>query len=130
MQFNQTTKWWKPENQKEKEIVIKGFKELYKHDENKTFNINETIDLMIKQLDIIIKDQTSEQIETPTIPKSRARDINGFNQRELMEIVKGENLNSTAKRMKYIIENLIQNQTKGILIHNKSKQLLKKKLSY
>ena len=127
MQFNQTTKWWKPENQKEKEIVIKGFKELYKHDENKTFNINETIDLMIKQLDIIIKDQTSEQIEAPTIPKSRARDINGFNQRELMEIVKGENLNSTAKRMKYIIENLIQNQTKGILIHNKSKQLLKKK---
>ena len=44
-----------------------------------------------------------------------------------MEIVKGENLKSTAKRMKYIIENLIQNQTKGILIHNKSKQLLKKK---
>ena len=127
MQFNQSTKWWKPDNQKEREIVIKGFKQLYKHEEQKTFNINDTIDIMIKQLNIIINDQQSNQLGPPITPKSRARDANGFSQREIMEIIKGDNLNNTAQRMKYIIEKISKNETKGILIHNKSKQLLKKK---
>ena len=131
MQLNQSTNWWKSDNQKEREIVINGFKQLYKHKDQKTFDIIETIDIMIKQLNILINDQQTNQIEAPFTPKSRARDTNGFSQKELMGIIKGVNLNSTAQRMKYILEKISQNETKGILIHNKSKLLLKKKkISY
>ena len=127
MQINQTTKWWKPETNQEKELVIQGFKDLYKHTNNKTYNTNETINILTKQLDILINDEETKHMKSPSLPKSTARDYNGLNQRELMEIVKGDNLNSTAERMKYLLQKIDQIDTKEIIIHNKSKQLLKKK---
>ena len=78
-------------------------------------------------LDIIIEDQNSKNIPPPVKPKSRARDKYGFSQQEFINIVKGEDLQQTATRMKYILEQINNLPTKNIIVRNISKQLLKKR---
>lgn len=82
---------------------------------------------LITILNKIIEDPTSKNIEPPVIPKSRARDMNGFSQRELIQLIRGNNLNETAIRAKYVIEKAISNPTGNLLIHSTSKILLKQK---
>ena len=76
---------------------------------------------------MIIEDQNSKNIKPPAKPKSSARDKYGFSQKEFIDIVKGEDLQQTATRMKYILEQINNLPTKNIIVHNISKQLLKKK---
>ena len=82
---------------------------------------------MQKQMQIIIEDKNTINMISPFIPRSRAKDIKGFTQRELMKIIRGSNLNDTAKRFNYILDKLKHNKTNNIIIHNFSKLLLKKK---
>ena len=82
---------------------------------------------MHEQMQIIIEDINTINMIPPFIPRSRAKDTKGFTQRELMKIVRGANLKDNAKRFKYILDNLKNNKTSKILIHNLSKLLLKKK---
>ena len=127
MQINNGITWWKAENDKEKELVINGFKELYNNSNNIIIDTNKIITLMQEQMQIIIDDRNTVNMIPPFIPRSRAKDIKGFTQRELMKIVRGSNLNETAKRFKYILDKLKHNKTNKIIIHNISKLLLKKK---
>ena len=76
---------------------------------------------------MIIEDQNSKNIKPPAKPKSSARDKYGFSQQEFINIVKGEDLQQTATRMKYILEQINNLPTKNIIVHNISKQLVKKK---
>ena len=127
MQLNYQQTWWKAESNEEKELVINNFKDLYKHSNNKHSNAEQIIGLLIKQLDIIINDQNSKNIPPPAKPKSRARDKYGFSQQEFINIVKSDDLQQTAIKMKYILEQINSLQSKNIIVHNISKQLLKKK---
>ena len=82
---------------------------------------------MQELMQIIIDDTNTVNMIPLFIPRSRAKDKKGFTQRELMKIVRGSNLNETAKRFKYILDKLKHNKTNKIIIHNISKLLLKKK---
>ena len=79
MQLNNKNIWWKPESETEKEMVIKGFIELYQSNQNiiEQDNIN-LINLILQSLEVIIQDKNSTNIPPPAIPKSEAKDINGF----------------------------------------------------
>ena len=111
----------------EKELVINNFKSLYQHSNNKIFNPNKILNLLINQLDIIINDDNAKNLPPPMKPKSRAKDKYGFSQQEIINIVKSENLYLTAVKMKYILEQIKNLPTNNIIIHNISKQLLRKK---
>ena len=53
MQINNGITWWKAENDNEKELVINGFKELYRHSNNFSVDTNKIITLMQEQMQII-----------------------------------------------------------------------------
>ena len=97
MQLNNKNIWWKPESETEKEMVIKGFIELYQSNQNiiEQDNIN-LINLILQSLEVIIQDKNSINIPPPAIPKSEAKDINGFGQKEIMKIIVGNNLKETS----------------------------------
>ena len=54
MQNNNGTTWRKSENDNEKELVIKGFKEIYNNSNNIIIDTNKIITLMQEQMQIII----------------------------------------------------------------------------
>ena len=127
MQINNEITCFKSYNDKEKELVINVFKELYNHSNNMNINTNKIINLMQEQIQIIIEYKNTVNMIPPFIPRSRAKDIKCSTQRELMKIVRGSNLNDTAKRFKYILDKLKHNKTNKIIIQNTSKLLSKKK---
>jgi len=75
MQFNNGITWWKIENDKEKELVINGFKELYNHSNSINIDTNKIITLMQEQKQIIIEDTSTINMISPFIPRSRANQI-------------------------------------------------------
>ena len=81
---------------------------------------------MQEQLQIIIEYINTINMINLFIPRSSAKDIKGFTQRELMKKVRGTNLNVAAKMFKYILDNLKHNKTNKIIVHNFSKFILKK----
>ena len=80
--------------------IINEFKKLYKHDYSINFDNNNITKNLIILLENIINDRTSTNLQTPKLPKSRARDQNGFSQRELASLIGGDNLKETAQRTK------------------------------
>ena len=72
MQFNNGITWWKIGNDKEKELVVNGFKELYNHSNSINIDTNKIITLMQEQKQIIIEDSSTINIISPFIPRSRA----------------------------------------------------------
>ena len=92
MQIHSKVKWWKSENKKEKDKILEEFKNLYNHTQIKTINTNILAKNLIQLLYIILKDPNSKTMSPPPIPKSRARDSNGFNQREIAQLIKADNL--------------------------------------
>ena len=127
MQIKHYQNWWRAENSNEKEIVINGFKELYLHSNEKKSGREDITKLLMNQLDIIINDNHTNKLPPPPTPKSRARDINGFSQQEIIKVVSSTNLQDTAIKMKYLLNQLRNIQSKNIIVHTISKQLLKKK---
>ena len=127
MQIRSKVKWWKSENKNEKKKIIEEFKSLYDHTPIKTKNTSIIANNLIQLLDIILRDNKAKEIPPPPIPKSTAKDINGFSQREIAQLINGNNLYETALRAKYILEKSISSKTGNLLIHSTSKILLKQK---
>ena len=73
MQINNGIIWWKAENDKEKELVINGFKELYIHSNNIIIETNKIITLIQEQMQIIIDDTNTVNMIPPFIPISKNR---------------------------------------------------------
>ena len=67
------------------------------------------------------------QFNPQEIPKSQAKDINGFRQRELMKKFIKENLGETAKAFDKLLLGIQKTSQTNLLIHRTSKILLKKK---
>ena len=78
MQINNGITWWKAEKEKEKELVINGFKKLYNHSNYINSDINKIISLMYEQMQIIIEDKNTANMMPLFILKSREKDIKGF----------------------------------------------------
>ena len=127
MQIHSKIKWWKSQNQNEKINILNESKQLYNHKQTKSTNPKLIAQNLISILDKIINDNATKLIESPKIPKSRARDLNGFSQREIIHLIKAQNLYDTALRAKYLIQRVIENLTSEIFIHNTCKILLKQK---
>ena len=93
--------WWKSHSMEERQTITSEFKELYKHKNIQQENPISLANSLIIILDNIMVDNNSMVTPPPQIPKSRARDINGFSQREILQLIRGKNLNDTALRAKF-----------------------------
>ena len=69
----------------------------------------------------------SSSLQPPKKPRSSARDLQGFSQRELWNYIKAENLKLSAYKLAFIIKNAANIETGDQLIHRTSKIILKKK---
>jgi len=82
---------------------------------------------MLKTLDIIEKKYDTTNIKPPIKPKSKAKDMYGISQRQIIELVASENLKQTINKFKWFISTIIKQQDAKLVIHNTSKIMLKKK---
>ena len=71
--------------------------------------------------------QGIENLPPPKIPYSRAKDLNGFSQRELMKIIIGDNLKNTIQRLKYLLQRIYPCTNREIILHRTTKTFFKKK---
>ena len=90
-----------------KKKILEEFKILYNHTEAKAIPASILAKNLIQLLDIILRDNNKKP-PPPPIPKSTTKDSNGFNQREIAQLINGDNLHETALRAKYILEKKYQ----------------------
>ena len=119
--------WFKPESNKQKDKVIKGFIELYNHKRIKNCTKESIANILLLQLEALIKKPESINLDCPRKPKSSARDKNGMNQGELWESIYDKNIHQAALKLAIIIQNSSRSQTGDILLHRTSKKKKKKK---
>ena len=105
-------------------------KGLYKHEKIKICNTKELVEIFLAQLKLLTEIPETKEIECPHKPKSTARDINGFNQRELFEHIKSKNIYTAALKLANIIQNASMSEEGKLLIHRTSKIILKKKKDF
>ena len=127
MQLRPKAVYWNPESETEKQNIINGFSELYETSQT-TDNINTRIRSILSNIWEHIKpfQQSITTMQTPFLPKSIAKDYNGFSQRTLMEIIRGENLAQSLNNLTRLLATALNNND-NILLHTTSKLLLKKK---
>ena len=121
--------FYKTKNEKQISEITDGFKELYRHNENKIKTDHKTvIKLMSESMDYIINQkQKYKEYNAPFVPKSKALDKLGFSQRKIMKLIKKENLFETAVQFKKLLLSISNIEGSQYLIHNTSKTILKKK---
>ena len=83
---------FKPKSETQKWLICEGFKGPYNHKKIKIYNKKELVEIFLAQIKLLTEIPEAKEIECPHKPKSTARDINGFNQRELFEHIKSENI--------------------------------------
>ena len=110
-----------------KQSIISGFKNLYKGDNKIIQQSNNIAEIMNKTLDIITKAYDTTNIKPPRTPKSKAKDLYGYSQKNIIELVKAQNLKETIIKFKWIINILKTKVNNNLIIHNTSKIILKKK---
>ena len=81
---------------------------------------------MIQTLELLEQYKNLEKIKGPFIPKSRAKDINGFSQKEIMKLIKGDTMKETVNKFKWIITKNSKNQTQNTLYIIRAKLSSKK----
>ena len=91
------------------------------------FDVKELANNINSLLDIIITTPETAKIPAPSIPQSRARDINGFSQREIMKIIRKDNLQATVIQFKALLASAYASPNSNLLLHNISKFFFKKK---
>ena len=75
----------------------------------------------------MLKSNDINNLPPPDTPKSTAKDKYGFNQKDIMEIIKSQTLKQTILKFQWIIKAATDNNTGALLLHTTSKLLLKKK---
>ena len=121
LQYNFNHKIWQEENPEKTQKILQGFQLLYQHNENKNVDIENMYKIINEIIRIIIDDEKTKQMEPPKIPKSTAKDYHGFNQRELMKIIKCNNLNESALKLLKILSNLYNSENKELILHRTTK---------
>ena len=90
----------KGENKNEKNIILEEFETLYHHTEEKIIPASILAKNLIHILYIILRDNKTKKLPPPQILKSTFKDTNGFNQREIAQLVNSDSLHETALRAK------------------------------
>ena len=127
MQYRFVQKFWNSDNIDKKSKITDGYKSLFGCHEQKIFKMENLATAMNTLLQIVININETAQIPPPTIPQSRARDLQEFSQREIMKIIRADNLQNTAKKFKSLLAAAYSSQNSGLIIHNISKFFFKKK---
>ena len=127
MQYNFDKKIWNENNKAKEEQITEGFKVFFQHENQKIVNIEKMYQSMGALLNLIIESPLSKNMSAPDIPYSRARDKNGFSQRDIMKIIKGQNLQNTAINLRKILEYIYKSEKKELLLHRTSKTFFMKK---
>ena len=131
MLTNRSNIFWKPNSTSEKTEITTGFKELYKHKQNKEkIPHNKILELMIQDMRYITENQEQfRNFPAPFNPKSNARDINGLSQKIIMKIVNknSKNIIDTATNFLKLLYKIELSQGSNIIIHTTSRIILKKK---
>ena len=127
MQLGKTNIWFKPESTSQKNKIIQGFKELYNHIHITPYSKQIIANLLLQQLETIANIPESSSLEPQKKPRSSARDLQGFSQREIWNYIKAENLKLSAYKLAFIIKNAANSETGDQLIHRTSKIILKKR---
>ena len=127
MQIKTKHEYWIPDDDNIKNKIIEGFQQLYNDDkiiEDKSIQISE---IMLHTIEIIEAKKQLQSIGPLSIPKSKAKDMNGFSQRNIIKFIHDTNLKITVDKFKYLINMMKNNQNAKFFLHNTSKIILKKK---
>ena len=100
MQYNFIIKFWNETKDEKKAKIAEEYKTLYGHKRDKQIKISLMQSAMAQLLDMIIDNPLSEKLIYPNILHSEARDINGWRQREIMKIIKGNKIKRNAQNYK------------------------------
>ena len=92
-------------------------KELYNHIHITPCSKQIIADILLQQPEIIANTPESSSLESPKKPRSSARELQGFNQREIWNQIKAENLKLSAYKLTFIIKNTANSETGDQLIH-------------
>ena len=127
MQFNFNNKIWNDNNKEKEKIITEGFKAFFRHNEQKQINIENMYKSMGLLINTIINLPNINNLQIPNVPYSRARDLNGFSQQEIMKSIKAENYKETELNLNKLLENTYKTEGKEILLHRTSKTFFKKR---
>ena len=79
------------------------------------------------QLNIIIEDNKTKDLAPPSIPQSRAKDVNGLSQREILKLERGNSLSETTQKLINLLGKIYESENSNLFFHRKSKFFFKKK---
>ena len=134
MQTNKSKQYWKTYNEAEIKEITDGFKQLYSHKPNKkTITTNQLLDIMEQNMNYILNyEEKYKNYPAPFLPKSKAKDKNGFSQYIIMKNIKSKDnkLITIAKNFRYLISIIKLAENKEIFGHLITKTILKKKREY
>ena len=127
MHYKSKIIWWKPENIDSFQNILNGAKELYQDKGPTVITKFQLAGIIVRIIDAMLNDNDINNIKTPEIPKSTAKDKYGFNQRDIMNLIRSETMQETISKYRWIIQSATNNKTGALLLHRTSKLLLKKK---
>ena len=119
--------WWKPENIDSFQNILNGAKELYQDKGPTVITKFQLAEIIVRIIDAMLNFNDINNIKTPEIPKSTAKDKYGFNQRDIMNLMRSKTMQETIRKYRWIIQSVTNNKTGALLLHRTSKLLLKKK---
>ncbi len=105
-------------------IILDGFKYLFNHQENKNTNIYILFNKINQIISKIYNAKDIEKLPAPEIPHSKARDLNGFSQRELMKIISIKNLKCSVELFSYLLNRIFLSKNKDLFLHRITKTFL------
>ena len=119
--------FFKSEDDNTKQSIISGFKNLYKDYNKITQQSRKIAELMNNTFDLITKVYDTTNIKPPHTLKSKAKDLYGYSQKKIIELVKAQNLKETIIKFKWLINILKKNVNNNLIINNTKIIILKKK---
>ena len=128
MQYNFNQKFWKENNPEKNKIIAEGFQSLFGNKNNINLELDDLCKKINMQLTIITQDNKTKDLAPPFIPQSRARDANGFSQREILKLVRGNSLSETAQKLINLLSKIYESENSNLFFHRTSKFFFKKKI--
>ena len=127
MHYKSKIIWWKPENIDSFQNILNGAKELYQDKGPTVITKFQLAGIIVRIIDAMLNDNDINNIKTPEIPKSTAKDKFWFNQRDIMNLIRSKTMQETISKYRWIIQSATNNKTGALLLHRTSKLLLNKK---
>ena len=121
-------KIWTPNSESELNEVVRGFTTLYEGKETSTASILTQQKTLKDLIDIGIAIYSQAEQPPPGLPYSRARDYNGFSQREIMGLIISGTMGDTLQAYNKL--NLLMSNAKNLelFFHSNTRIILLKKL--